>query len=408
MLQTRPASASSPFQPGTSNQRNSHVVRNIYTPSINTAYRGQSTPTSMPYAFSHSSVVTANLNPLRQHPSQLRPENRTSSAPTLTFVQPAPLGNTSNQPRLVAPTLPSMTLASSAGMVPSAGIRDDSYVPTPRTNVSIAPRPLSAMELTLPLPDAKQALAGPQPKPSPDRYRRNRRADSSHPTFAATAAASGGSAKPSGIGMASVGHLYQHPSQASSNPSFNQQSTYRGPSTQGAVDARQPRSEDPLSPELAKRYRRRSSTNPETTGTSTSESRVPTPRLPPQRTYASVVSMPYSSSSTEARSLTTSSKSTTVHRRNGSEESASSYRSSPMPISVMIARAILWLSANTCIVQARRLRLSDTSKPHHSFRKRQLQKPGHDCLRACSWLIGCQEAGRQSFAALEADGYDDR
>ena len=369
MLQTRPSSASGHLQATAQSQRSSQMARNIYsTGHITNTYRGQSTPALVAY------TSASNPNPLRQHPASphLRLENRTSSVPTTPFIQPGPLNNLTNQGRILTPTQVSSALMVTSNAVPVVRARDDSYVPTPRTVIATAPRPMSAMELTLPLPDAAKALAGPQPKPSPDRYRRNqRRAETSQSAFHATAI--GGSAVPSGSGMATVGHLYSHVAQAASAPALSSQQTYRGSNMTGLqriVDARLPRTDDPSSPEQAKRYRRRSSTNPEApVNPSTLESRALAPPVPSQRTWASVASTPYVPPKSENRPLTSVSKPSSAHGRNGSDESASSTRSSSRPASVMIPSCLTSsLDANIFVGQARCTQPSDRGQPHQCSR----------------------------------------
>lgn len=345
MLQTRPSS--DPFQTGSPSQqqlRNAQIARGLYgTGNGVTSYRGHtSIPPVAPYAFTTVPITPSGANPLRQHPTtpHLRQENRTSSAPAVSLGQQNKGNGAAAQSRqrqlaTLPSTVPVTVSADSMTANYQFGTRDDSSIPTPRTTVQ---RPLSAMELNV--SDAKLSTLSGTSKPSPDRYRRNhRRAETSQPAFASPQV--GGSAMPSGSGMATVGHLY--------NPAVIQsQQTYRGAQMDSSnlFDAR-PRlvSKDDMAlnrqgpSEQAKRYRRRSVSGLDA-GESIGQFMDPRDQVVPigqQRTYASVASSPYAPDKQDARPqlpIAASMERPVSHSRTGSDHSSVSARSGAKPASV--------------------------------------------------------------------------
>ena len=309
-------------------------------------------PPVAPYAFTSAPIIPNGGNPLRQHPisPHLRQENRTASAPTITLAQQGTLNGSTSQARQRPMTTPPSTVpvtisSDNISTTYKAGARDDSDIPTQRTT---APRPLSAMELNV--SDAKLAALGSASKPSPDRYRRtNRRMESGQPPFGSPHP--GGSAMPSGSGMATVGHLYSHPTYPGPSTNHGQQ-TYRGAqmlhnkeNTPG-FDTR-PRlvSKDDMalnrqvSSEQAKRYRRRSVTGLEAGEFTHSfiDPRQQQLSNGQQKTYASVVSSPYVPEKADVRPITnvlSNQQPPQSHMRSGSDDSSISQRSSAVPLPV--------------------------------------------------------------------------
>ena len=353
MLQTRPSSASGPFQTAGQAQqhiRNSQMPRNIYNINTgNTSYRGH-TPISpiAPYAFTTTPVLSGNANPLRQNPTtpHLRLENRTSSAPVLPYSQQTTIDSSSNQVRQSnqpAYPLPSAnlgTLASAPTPNVQSFAKDDSMI-AQRTTLSI-PRPLSSIELNS--TDLSSSGSAATVKPSPDRYRRNhRRAETNVP--ATTGQTSGGSALPSGSGMATVGHLYNPPANSPVVPqklNTGSQSTPRQDGAHHQSPQLRPVSKDDMglpssSSELAKRYRRRSVGSIDAgdgTGRSVDQQeQKPTVSLP--KSYASVVSSPYIPDAKEKRPSPVHSRESS-HGRNGSDDSINSIQTSSRPSSVRL------------------------------------------------------------------------
>ena len=153
---------------------------------------------------------------------------------------------------------------------------------------------------------------------------------------------------PSGSGMATVGHLYAHPTQTSSTPSLTSYPSYRGaqtgPSSIGNDHSlgAQPRlaSKDDLnlqrerqaSTDLAKRYRRRSISSMEA-----KDYAIPLSEAgPPQqqgltKSYAAMLAGPSPQERNEIRTTSASERPVSSHGRSGSNESSVSGRSGPKP-----------------------------------------------------------------------------
>ena len=363
MLQARPSSSEA-FQTrsqGQQHHQNSQMPRNIYNTSVGGMaaghYRGQtSTSPVAPYAFQATPMLSNGPNPLRQHPTappNPRLESRTASAPSIPITTQASHQNSLNLSRPRPPPVNTASLSNPLN-TQQQGFKEDA--PTFSTANSRQPssRPLSTLDLNPPsLQPASYATVA---KSSPDRYRRNhRRAETSGP-LSMGSSNSGGSAMPSGSGMATVGHLYSHPQQSSSTPSL---STYRGtqsPSSPAAYDyntSPQPRlaSKDDMnlqkerqaSSDLAKRYRRRSISSLEAKDFSLSETTAQQSTQP--KTYAAMLAgpapglQPPSQERKEARAVPPAERPVSAHGRNGSTESSSSTRPATKPVSVSYIRA---------------------------------------------------------------------
>lgn len=203
MLQTRNGSASGMMpQPPSNPQYGAQQPRNFSGMAGGSTapmtYRGSAAPIQ-PYAF----TSTPNLNPAGQW-QQPYPAFRASSSsavPTQQSFDPnngyprTRQTNNSSLPNLPVNTLP-------------GGSRDDSAIPSPATRRgSGTPRPQSAYFSTSTVQTTFTSAA--PAKSQPDRYRRPapRAGDSS----SSSQTHSGGSATPSGSGMASVNHLYTPP-----------------------------------------------------------------------------------------------------------------------------------------------------------------------------------------------------
>lgn len=357
MLQARPSTASGPFQTGGQTQqqsRTSQMPRNVYNLSTGgmapTSYRGHTSMAPIaPYAFTSTPVVTNSPNPLRQNPTtpHLRTENRTSSAPIIPHTQQTHSAGAWNQPRqrqsvpfsASTPTADSSSSASAPSQ--QALTRDDFAVNTQRT-VPAMPRPQSSIELGL--PDINPSGTINPAKPSPDRYRRNnRRADTNVPVTGGQT--SGGSALPSGSGMATVGHLYN---QSMGSPAVHSQPSYRGsplpPNQDGmhhhALQAKPISKDDSIlrrqsSSELAKRYRRRSVSSLDA-GEYANVQFGPREQLSAPKNPAAAASNPYSSEKQEIRKSPRTSRPSSSHGRHGSDDSTSSVLSHSRPSSVRL------------------------------------------------------------------------
>lgn len=279
MLQSRSPTAEA-FQAGPSSQqhqRSSPMPRNIYNASVGGMaagnYRGHTVVAPVaPYAFTSTPVLPNAANPLRQHPTSplLRHENRTSSAPSIPltqhFVTPDPQNQSRQRPPASSSIYSSLDLSTVVPFPPKSGSKDDNAISMSNAKQNMG-RPLSAIDLNSP-----SLSNGSSPseaaKPLPERYRRNHRRTEKNGPPSVNNFTPGGSAPPSGSGMATVGHLYTNPLQSSSTPSLTSYPAFRGsqPSHAASEIAAPPRfsSLDDMNlpkqsmAEQAKRYRRKS------------------------------------------------------------------------------------------------------------------------------------------------------
>ena len=245
MLQTRPSSASGTYQTGSQLQnsqasRSSQMSRGIYNASIggmgSSSYRGHTSLAPVaPYAFTSTPVLTSGGNPLRQNPiaPHLRQDNRTSSAPLIENNGNSSQGGPSTRPRYPASASICTSSSTSSSNNGTAGQQtaskdDSSLLPTVKP-AEAASRPASTINLVTTTPVISNPTLASSAKPSPDRYRRvQRHAETNIPiTSIQQPGLHGGSAFPSGSGMATVGHLYQHPTRSTSSPSLATYQPYR-------------------------------------------------------------------------------------------------------------------------------------------------------------------------------------
>lgn len=341
MLQPRPSS-SDPFQSGSQgqqHQRNPQMPRNMYnTPMGGTAtsnYRGHTSIASVPvspYAFPSTPVIPGSSNPLRQHPTMphLRQENRTTSAPVIPFTQQS--STTLNNLSRYRP----QELSHSTHSTPQGHAKDDSAILS-QASKQFSQRPLSSIDLNSPSMTADASMASPA-KPSPDRYRRNHRRAETTGVPSPNASSAGGSALPSGSGMATVGHLYVNPAHSSSSPSLTTNSSYRGaqslsPNTHNSVDDTNIPKQGPV--ELAKRYRRRSINTMEAGDYNAQAVDVPPQSSAAPKTYAAMLAGPAPQERREARAPAIQRPSSS-HGRNDSAQSSVSGRTSSRPSSVCL------------------------------------------------------------------------
>ena len=361
MLQTRPSSSDA-FQSrsqGQQHQSNPQIPRNIYNTSVGGMaagnYRGQ-TPTQpvAPYAFQSTPILQSGPNPLRQHPPappNPRLENRTASAPVLPVtLQTLQHTSQSSRPR----PSPTKNVSISNTLPTQQQLFKDDPPLLPALHTQQPPSRPNTYDLNPPsLQPASYATVA---KSSPDRYRRNHRRAETSGALPLNGTHVGGSAMPSGSGMATVGHLYNHPMQSSSTPAL---SDYRGaqspslPVTADHANDSQPRiaSKDDMnlqrerqaSSDLAKRYRRRSISSLEAKDYTLSEGSMEQPTQP--KTYAAMLAGPAPGSSptasqprNEARVIPPVDRPSSAHGRHGSNESSHSGRSAPKPSSVSHSR----------------------------------------------------------------------
>lgn len=358
MLQTRPSSAEA-FQNGPQSQqhqRNPQMPRNnIYHSSVGSMaggnYRGHtSISPGAPYTFTNAQVTPNTTNPLRQHPTVplLRQENRTLSAPTLLITQqnPPTISTVQSRQRLLQSLSPPLPVDSSntLSLPQQMGSKDDTSIQSGVKQNH--PRPLSTIDLNV--PSLSTTLTHPNaPKPSPDRYRRNHRRAEPGGSQATGASTQGGSAPPSGSGMATIGHLYNNPTQSSSTPTLTSYPSFHGsqvspqPSNDAAPSStvRLLSSDDMSLPkqsavDLAKRYRRRSTSSLEMKEHAGQLSESKAQPHVQQRAPAATLPGPAAQERAENQTLPILQRSTSSHGRNHSTESASSSRSGSRPSSV--------------------------------------------------------------------------
>lgn len=345
MLQSRPSSADA-FQNGSQSQqhqRGSQMPRNMYTMGgmATTSYRGHTSIASVPvapYAFSSTPALPGTNNPLRQHPTatpHLRQENRTSSAPVIPFTQQAlNTPNSLNRYRQPAGSTP-LDPTNPHTLSQQASHKDDPSILS-QASRQFAQRPQSAIDpgSVSTLPSANVARS------SPDRYRRvHHRADTTG--VSTNAPLQGGSALPSGSGMATVGHLYSNPAHSNSSPSLSTYTSYRGQTSNepSANPKRMSATADDMSlpkqttPDLAKRYRRRSISSMEA-GDYVKQSPEATVHAAVQpKTYAAMLASPAPSERKDTRASAMQ-RPGSAHGRHDSVESSVSGRSGSRPPSV--------------------------------------------------------------------------
>ena len=356
MLQTRPSSSEA-FQNGSQgqqHQRNSQMPRNIYNTSVGGmaagSYRGHtSTSPVSPYGFSSPPILPNGSNPLRQHPTALPPpllETRTASAPSVPLAQQSQQSPTiNNRPRPpVVNTSPIQLNAPNSNNPRQQGLSEANTPAITSAPSQLAARPLSTTDLSLPFPQT--ASYATVAKSSPERYRRNHRRAETSGAVITSNQGQGGSAMPSGSGMATVGHLYTHPTQTSSTPSLTSYPSYRGtqtgpsPSvpdhnsgtqaTLASKDDLNLQKERHASTDLAKRYRRRSISSMEAKDFAKSSSEANPPHQSGlTKSYAAMLAGPSPQERKEVRMTPPVERPTSSHGRSGSNESSVSGRSVP-------------------------------------------------------------------------------
>lgn len=324
------------------------MPRNMYNSSVGSmaagSYRGH-TPlsSSASYAFNSPLIVPTGANPLRQHPTMPRYDTRTASAPVAPFTNPITTPNTSTTPQNRLSSVSAFNVSSAFSSQPSGSV-DDTAVPA--ASASLAHRPLSAIDPNSPALIQSANTA----KPAPDRYKRNHRRAETAGLPTGTPQSQGGSALPSGSGMATVGHLYSGGYQTTSTPTLTSYPSYHGsasPSRQGneSTSSSQPKVSSvddmvvsrPGSSEQAKRYRRRSISSLDAKEYQSFNAEPPTSQGPQPKTYAATLASPAPQAQTQYRqpqNFAPIQRPGSAHGRNGSNESSNSGRSSSRPSSV--------------------------------------------------------------------------
>ena len=356
MLQTRPSSqeAFHSQTPVQAHQRYSPMPRATQNTSAGGMptgnYRGQTTTASAaPYAFQPPQRLQHGQNPLGQHPTGMAHPplgNRTASAPVVPMLQANTQATvTSSRPRPPAVNAGSTPLNPSyPGPWPGqsqSGLKESPTI----TNFPPMQNPQSLSMVNLNPPAMTYANVA---KSSPDRYRRNHRRSEVGGPLNSNNPVQGGSALPSGSGMATVGHLYTHPTQTTSTPALTSYPSYQGAPNASTLQGKdydpmgqqRAASKDDMnvqrqsSSELAKRYRRRSISSIEAKDYGAELQAAP-PAQP--KTYAAMLAGPAPSERKENRPPPPAAaveRPASSHGRQTSNESSSSGRSSSRPSSV--------------------------------------------------------------------------
>ena len=271
MLQSRPVSSdafssSNNHQSYQHQQRGGHTPRSMYNNGSQGGYRGTSGAPVQPYAF--------------QSTPHLRQESRTISAPqTATFNhQPSMAASITNNAKhgWASPTTTAFSRAQSPG-----GKRS----PT-KDDLLNGDRPSSVISLSSSIPDLSLTNFDVTPKTSPNRYRRNLQRSESGTSSQQTT--------PTGSGMSSVEHLYTPPQAVIVRTASDDLQAVKNS-------------------EAAKRYRRRSMGNLESSS-STSSLQAGQPQRPSSQQGAK----------TEQRSPSSTIRPVASHNRSGSNDSTHS------------------------------------------------------------------------------------
>ncbi|KAF7179095.1 hypothetical protein CNMCM7691_008024 [Aspergillus felis] len=185
VLQTRPSSSSGSFAPSTQhsqqqNSRNSAMSWNSYnTVGGSQGYRAGHQVVA-PYAFTGTpNLPNSNFNAMQNRQSwtpHLRPENRTSSAPSVPQAAPVHPHVVGPNPRFSHhPAAGSVSTSSSNSSVQSYRSKDDSSIPSRQSRSDPPLRPLSTANLPSPSSSFMNISSPTVARPSPDRYRRGSR-----------------------------------------------------------------------------------------------------------------------------------------------------------------------------------------------------------------------------------------
>ncbi|OGM40320.1 hypothetical protein ABOM_011723 [Aspergillus bombycis] len=218
-----------------------------------------------PYAFTSTPNLSnsTNMSSRQSWSPHLRPEHRTSSAPSAPQLSPNPAHSGVNS-RFANPAAGSVSTSSSNSSVQSYMSKDDTAIPSRQPRGGEPPlRPLSTINLPSPPSPNFMNISSPTvARPSPDRYRRGTRrpdgAGASQPAVAPANAPGSGRLPPT-----TDDHLSQSNTASGSNGPA--QDTSRKPG-HNRVPSADDSSRTEKQPELAKRYRRRSWGNMDNAG----------------------------------------------------------------------------------------------------------------------------------------------
>ncbi|PGG96803.1 hypothetical protein AJ79_09448 [Helicocarpus griseus UAMH5409] len=313
LLQPRPSSSAGSFpssQP--TPQQHPQMARNQQASRAShnngggngTGYRtSQAGQPVAPYAFTSTpSLTTGNPHARQNTPPLLKTEHRAVSAPSAPQVQTNPTFPGVIPQRAHFTTAGSVSSSSPISSTNSHGSKDDSAIPSRQRAGDPASRPLSSLGFT---PPSFSAASPSASKPSPDRYRRGQRR---------VEQASQGQNGIANVSPSVLNGSHLNFAPNAKNVPFPHHS--RGASADDAFI------DKPQSPELAKRYRRRSLGSLDTTGLMNFSQSKPASEA--------TVSLSTQNSSMPDRQRPHSAH-TYSHAHKGSSESVTSTRSSPPP-----------------------------------------------------------------------------
>ncbi|KAL4818696.1 hypothetical protein BDW67DRAFT_182845 [Aspergillus spinulosporus] len=265
VLQTRPSSSSGAFTTSQSLQqtdsRNSAMSWNTYNTAGNSGGYRPGHQVVAPYAFTSTPNLSnsPNLQNRQSWSPSLRPEHRTSSAPSAPQL-PANASLVGNNSHPVHHTAAgSVSTSSSNSSVQSHMSKDDTAIPSRQLRGDPSIRPLSTANLPSPTPPFMNISSPTVSRPSPDRYRRgNRRSDASAGARASPPILDENPQNTTSAGQSGVRSLIPE-----------------GKGHTRATSADDNSRLDKPQPELAKRYRRRSWGNIDNTGLINLELKLP-------------------------------------------------------------------------------------------------------------------------------------
>ncbi|KAL4735662.1 hypothetical protein BDV11DRAFT_29117 [Aspergillus similis] len=265
VLQTRPSSSSGAFTASQSLQqtdsRNPAMSWNTYNTAGNSGGYRPGHQVVAPYAFTSTPNLSnsPNLQNRQSWSPSLRPEHRTSSAPSAPqLAANASLVGNNSRP-LHHTAAGSVSTSSSNSSVQSHMSKDDTAIPSRQLRGDPSIRPLSTANLPSPTPPFMNISSPTVSRPSPDRYRRgNRRSDASTGARASPPILDENPQHTTSAGLSGVRSLIPEGKGHTRTTSADDNS----------------RSDKPQ-PELAKRYRRRSWGNMDNTGLINLELKLP-------------------------------------------------------------------------------------------------------------------------------------